>query len=370
VTIPFIDLDAQRRRMGPALETAILNVTRGGHYIIGPEVGLLEKELAAYTQSAHVVSCANGTDALLLVLMAKDIGPGDAVFVPAFTFIATAEVVALRGATPVFVDVDPKTFNMDPAHLEASIAFIKKQGKLKPKGVIPVDLFGLAADYDALLPIAEAQGLWLLGDGAQSFGARIHGKTVVDRGIAWTTSFFPAKPLGCYGDGGAIFTQDEDTYNRLISLRFHGKGDHRYTHVQIGTNSRLDTLQAAILLEKLKIYDEELKARQLIAERYTKALQDVAETPYIPGGYTSVWAQYTLLVKDRTKVVQALQEAGIPTMVYYPIPLSQQPAYKHYPTLGVPVSESLCGQVLSLPMHPYLTAEVQDFIISHVRKAL
>lgn len=368
--IPFIDLQSQRLAMGAAVDEAILKVVHSGAYIMGPEVIELEKQLGEFCGARHVLSCANGTDALGLVLMAKGVGPGDAVFVPAFTFVATAEVVAWVGATPVFVDVLEDTFNMDPAHLAASIKWARNNG-LRPVAVIPVDLFGQPADYQAILPIAEAEGLWLMSDAAQSFGAKLNNRAVGTYGVATATSFFPAKPLGCYGDGGAVFTDDDELIEILRSIRIHGQGSDKYENVRIGMNGRLDTIQAAVLIEKLKIFPAEIEARQRIADRYNENLRDVAKVPRLMAGATSVWAQYTLLLEDRARVAAACKDAGVPTAIYYPIPLSHQEGYKHFPTGpgGVPVSEKLSGQVLSLPMHPYLTEEAQDRIIAAVRSA-
>ncbi|MCW0183316.1 MAG: DegT/DnrJ/EryC1/StrS family aminotransferase [Zavarzinia sp.] len=368
--IPFIDLQSQRLAMGAAVDEAILKVVHSGAYIMGPEVIELEKQLGEFCGARHVLSCANGTDALGLVLMAKGVGPGDAVFVPAFTFVATAEVVAWVGATPVFVDVLEDTFNMDPAHLAASIKWARNNG-LRPVAVIPVDLFGQPADYQAILPIAEAEGLWLMSDAAQSFGAKLNNRAVGTYGVATATSFFPAKPLGCYGDGGAVFTDDDELIEILRSIRIHGQGSDKYENVRIGMNGRLDTIQAAVLIEKLKIFPDEIEARQRIADRYNESLRDIARVPRLMAGATSVWAQYTLLLEDRARVAAACKEAGVPTAIYYPIPLSHQEGYKHFPTGpgGVPVSEKLSGQVLSLPMHPYLTEEAQDRIIAAVRSA-
>ncbi len=368
--IPFIDLQSQRLAMGAAVDEAILKVVHSGAYIMGPEVTELEKQLGEFCGAKHALSCANGTDALGLVLMAKGVGPGDAVFVPAFTFVATAEVVAWVGATPVFVDVVEDTFNMDPAHLAASIKWARNNG-LRPVAVIPVDLFGQPADYQAILPIAEAEGLWLMSDAAQSFGAKLNNRAVGTYGVATATSFFPAKPLGCYGDGGAVFTDDDELIEILRSIRIHGQGSDKYENVRIGINGRLDTIQAAVLIEKLKIFPAEIEARQRIADRYNEGLRDVAKVPRLMAGATSVWAQYTLLLEDRAKVAAACKDAGVPTAIYYPIPLSHQEGYKHFPTgpNGVPVSERLSGQVLSLPMHPYLTEEAQDRIIAAVRSA-
>jgi dTDP-4-amino-4,6-dideoxygalactose transaminase len=363
--IPFIDLQAQRRRLGPALDAAIHAAVEGGQWILGPQVAELEKNLAAFAGVKHAIACANGTDALLLVLRAWDIGPGDAVFVPAFTFAATGEVVALAGATPVFVDVLPDTFNMDPESLQAAIALVNREGALRPRAVMPVDLFGQPADYRAIAPIAEAEGLKLLCDTAQGFGGLLDNKRAGAIGDAAATSFFPAKPLGCYGDGGAIFTNDDGLKDILLSLRMHGQGNDRYEHVRIGYNSRLDTIQAAILIEKLKIFDDEIALRNQAARRYAEAFAGTAIIPpTVIAGAVSTWAQYTIKVTDRAKFQADLKQAGVPTAVYYPIPLSRQKAYGHYPSAPTPVSERLSREVVSLPMHPYLDRPVQDRIVA------
>jgi dTDP-4-amino-4,6-dideoxygalactose transaminase len=367
-TIAFIDLQAQRRRLGAPLEAAIKEAVEGGQWILGPQVAEFEKNIAQWAGVKHAIACANGTDALLLILRAWGIGPGDAVFVPAFTFAASAEVVALAGASPVFVDVLPDTFNMDPASLETAIALVKKNGALKAKAVMPVDLFGQPADYRALEPIAQHEGLKLLCDTAQGFGGLLDGRRAGAIGDAAATSFFPAKPLGCYGDGGACFTDDDALKDRLLSLRMHGQGSDRYEHVQIGMNSRLDTIQAAILIEKLKIFSEEIEKRNAVARRYNDAFagSNRIKTPVVIEGAVSTWAQYTLQVADRAKVQAGLKEKAIPTAVYYPIPLSRQPAYAAYPSAPVPVSEALSGHVVSLPMHPYLSQTAQDRVIAAV----
>jgi len=366
--IQFIDLQAQRRRLGAPLEAAIAAAVEGGQWILGPQVSQLERDLAAWAGVKHAIACANGTDALLLILRAWDIGPGDAVFVPAFTFAASGEVVVLAGATPVFVDVLPDTFNMDPASLEAAIALGKRDGALTPKAVMPVDLFGQPADYRALAPIAAREGLKLLCDTAQGFGGLWDGKRAGAIGDAAATSFFPARPLGCYGDGGACFTNDDALKDLLLSIRMHGQGSDRYEHVRIGLNSRLDTIQAAILIEKLKIFEDEIDKRNAVAKRYNDAFKGSNRivTPHVVEGAVSTWAQYTLKVENRAKFQADLKAAGVPTAVYYPIPLSKQKAYAHYPAAPTPVSEALSGQVVSLPMHPYLDAATQDRIIAAV----
>jgi len=366
--IPLIDLQAQRRRLGAPLEAAIKAAIEGGQWILGPQVAQFEKDIAAWAGVKHAIACANGTDALLLVLRAWGVGPGDAVFVPAFTFAASAEVVALAGASPVFVDVLSDTFNMDPASLEAAIALVKQEGKVTPKVVMPVDLFGQPADYAALAPIAKSEGLKLFCDTAQGFGGLLDGKRAGAIGDAAATSFFPAKPLGCYGDGGACFTNDDELKHLLLSLRMHGQGEDRYEHVRVGYNSRLDTIQAAILIEKLKIFDDEIEKRNVVAQRYNEAFagSNRIKTPVVIAGATSTWAQYTLQVTDRAKFQADLKAAGVPTAVYYPIPLSQQRAYAHYPSAPTPVSAALCGHVVSLPMHPYLDETTQNRVIAAV----
>lgn len=366
--LPFIDLGAQQARIRPAIEKAILNVLDDGRYIMGPQVAELEKQLAEFCGAKHCLSCANGTDALQLALMALGIKTGDAVFVPAFTFAATAEVAPLVGATPVFVDVLPDTFNIDPQSLIRAIAHARELG-LNPACVIPVDLFGLPADYDAVIAIAREHGLKIVGDSAQGWGGVYHGRVTGSLCDISTTSFFPAKPLGCYGDGGALFTDDDELAALVDSYRVHGQGENKYLNERVGINSRLDTIQAVILIEKLAIYADEIEARQQVAARYTAGLSEKFETPFVPEGLTSIWAQYTLKTKSASER-DALQEranaAGIPTVVYYPVPLHRQNAYKDYPgdPLGLPVSEDLASRVVSLPMHPYLGSQVQERIIA------
>ncbi len=372
--IEFIDLGAQRRRLGRPLDEAILRVVDHGRYIMGPEVAAFEKELAAFCGARHVLSCANGTDALGLALMALGVKSGQAVLAPSFTFAATAEVVAWHGAVPVFVDVLEDTFNIDPRSFEAGIATARRLG-LEPVGVIPVDLFGLPAGYDEILEIAQANKLWVLCDAAQSFGADYRGSKVGAIGDMSTTSFFPAKPLGCYGDGGAVFTDDDNAIEVLRSLRVHGQGSDKYDNVRIGMNARLDTIQAAVLSQKLKIFADEIAARNRVAARYAELLGDIVKVPQIPAGLTSVWAQYTVRLpagRDRDLVAARLKSAGVPTAVYYAKPLHRQTAYRHYPAAGngLPVSDRLAGEVLSLPMHPYLDDRTQDRIAAAVRAAL
>jgi dTDP-4-amino-4,6-dideoxygalactose transaminase len=372
--IEFVDLGAQRRHIGTRMEEAIRRVIDHGRFILGPEVAELERQLAEFCGAKHVLSCANGTDALGLALMAKHAGPGQAVLVPSFTFAATAEVVAWFGATPVFVDVFDDTFNIDPASLEAGIAAAKRLG-LDPVGVIPVDLFGLPAAYDDILEIAAAHRMWVICDAAQSFGAAYKDRKIGTIGDLTTTSFFPAKPLGCYGDGGAVFLDDDETISVLRSLRVHGQGTDKYDNVRIGMNARLDTVQAAVLIEKLRIFAEEIEARQKVADRYSAALRDLVQVPEIPDGLTSVWAQYTVRLpagRDRDKVAAELKSLGVPTAVYYVKPLHRQTAYRDYPVAGngLPVSERLSDEVLSLPMHPYLEKPVQDRIIAALIEVL
>jgi dTDP-4-amino-4,6-dideoxygalactose transaminase len=369
-TIAFIDLAEQRRRIGEQIDRAIARVLEHGQYILGPEVAELERRLAQHCGARYCITCANGTDALQLVLMAEGIGPGDAVFVPAFTFVATAEAVVLVGATPVFVDVHRDTFDLDPSSLGAAVGEAKRRG-LEPRCVIPVDLFGQPADYDAIRAVAEPHGLTVVADAAQSFGAIRNGRPVGSLGAHTTTSFYPAKPLGCYGDGGAIFTDDDSVAEVLRSLRFHGKGRNQYDNVRIGLNSRLDTLQAAILLAKLDLFADEIAARQTVARRYFEALDNVVQVPRVATGATSVWAQYTLVVEGRDELAAACRAAGVPTAVYYPIPLHAQAGYRHFPVTptGLAQSEWLAKRVISLPMHPYLVADTQDLIIRTVRSA-
>jgi dTDP-4-amino-4,6-dideoxygalactose transaminase len=369
--IPFIDLQAQRQRIKSEIDEAIQRVLEHGRFIMGPEVGELEEKLAAYVGVPHAITCSSGTDALLLPLMALEVGPGDAVFVPAFGFVAPAEVVCLLGATPVMVDVLPDTFNMDPDSLSAAVDGAKEKD-LRPKAVIAIDLYGLPAEYDRLNAIVEAHGLTMIEDAAQSFGATLHGRKAGSLATVASTSFFPAKPLGCYGDGGAIFTQDAELAERIRLVRIHGQGSGKYNHVAVGLNGRLDTMQAAILIQKLAIFDDEIRLRQLVSDRYAEGLSAVAEVPVIPSEATSVWAQYTLKVRNRDRVVEILNSRGIPTAVHYPKTVSSQPAYKSFPVApgGISVSEGLPGQVVSLPMHPYLEANEQDWIIDNIVEAV
>jgi dTDP-4-amino-4,6-dideoxygalactose transaminase len=375
-SIPFIDLQAQRRRIAGEIDRAVSAAVESGQWILGPQVKQLETELARFAGVKHAVSCANGTDALMLLLRAWDVGPGDAVFVPAFTFAASAEVVVLVGASPVFVDVLEDTFNMDPASLSAAVAMVKREGKLCPRVVMPVDLFGQPADYRRLLPIAKRENLLVLGDTAQAFGATLDGKRMGSIGDAVGTSFFPAKPLGCYGDGGCIFTDDDALRDVLLSLRMHGQGVDKYENIRIGVNSRLDTIQAAILSEKLKIFPDEIEARETVARRYNRLLgaSNRIVVPRVIDGARSTWAQYTIQVAEefggRDKVAAELKAKGIPTAMYYTIPMNAQKAYKHYPSAATPVSDRLSKRVISLPMHPYLDEATQDRIVSAVLESV
>ncbi|HZL30457.1 MAG TPA: DegT/DnrJ/EryC1/StrS family aminotransferase [Pseudolabrys sp.] len=371
--IPFIDLAAQRRRLGPAIDVAVKRVLDHCQFILGPEVRAFETELAAFCGAKHAVTCASGTDALVLALRAFGIGLGDAVICPSFTFCATAEVAVLVGATPVFVDVDAVTFNIDARGIAGAVETAKVVG-LTPKAIIPVDLFGLAVDHGAVAAAAKAHDLLVLDDAAQGFGASFNNRRLGTFGHATATSFFPAKPLGCYGDGGAVMTDDDKLAEMMRSIRAHGQGSDKYDNVRIGLASRLDTVQAAVLSEKLKIFPDEIEARNVVARRYTEALGDVVTVPEVPAGSTSVWAQYTIRLKPgkREAFAAALKADGIPTAIYYPIPLHLQQAYKHYPVGkgGVAVSESLAHEVISLPMHPYLDEATQMRIVEAVRRAM
>jgi dTDP-4-amino-4,6-dideoxygalactose transaminase len=370
--IAFIDLATQRRRIAREINAAIARVLDHGIFISGPEVAAFEARLAAFCGARFAVTCGNGTDALQLVLMAKGIGHGDAVIVPDFTFTATAEAVALVGATPVFVDVQAADFNIDVGQLEAGLRAAKDKG-LRPRALIAVDLFGLAADYEALNAFCDANGLLLIADAAQSFGAALRGRNVGTLAPITTTSFFPAKPLGCYGDGGAILTDDADLVVTLKSLRVHGQGTDKYDNVRIGVNSRLDTIQAAILMCKLVIFADEIEARQTIAARYAGALSNRVLAPSVPDDAVSVWAQYTVRIPGgrRDEVANKLKAVGVPTAIYYPKPLHQQTAYRHFPAAGsLPVSQRLSREVLSLPMHPYLEGAIQDRIVTAIADAI
>ncbi|MEZ5997573.1 MAG: DegT/DnrJ/EryC1/StrS aminotransferase family protein [Hyphomonas sp.] len=382
MNLPFIDLQAQRKRIEKEVNAAILSVVESGRYVLGPEVTELEKQLAAWCGAKHAVSCANGTDALALALMAWELKPGDAVFCPSFTFVATAQVVPWLGATPVWVDILPDTYNMDPASLEAAIARVKAEGKLTPKVVIAVDLFGQPADYPAIKAICDREGLKLIADTAQGYGCTLNGKHPTDWADIATTSFFPAKPLGCYGDGGAIVTNDSWLAERIESLRVYGKvtptdaaernfhHDPKYLSLRVGMNSRLDTIQAAVLLEKLKIFADEITARERIARRYNAGLKDhVRRVPHVIEGGQSVWAQYVIEHENRGGLQAHLNAQGIPSMVYYPVPIHMQDfAAAYAPPAGtLPVTEEASHHVLALPMHPYLSEADQDRVIAAVR---
>jgi dTDP-4-amino-4,6-dideoxygalactose transaminase len=371
--ISFIDIAAQRRRLGARIDTAVSRVLGHCQFILGPEVREFEAALAAFCGARHAVTCASGTDALLMVLMAKGIGPGDAVICPSFTFCATAEVVALLGATPVFADVDATTFNIAPASAARAVAAARRAG-LDPRMIIPVDLFGLPADFQAINALAAAENMFVLDDAAQGFGGVVGNRNIGTLADAAATSFFPAKPLGCYGDGGAVLTDDDELRELLVSLRVHGQGSDRYDNVRIGLTARLDTIQAAVLIEKLKIFPEEIAERNRIAQRYAQGLGDVVTVPKVPNGLTSVWAQYTIRIEAGTRdaFAAALKAEGIPTAIYYPKPLHRQEAYRQFPAdeQGLPVSDLLADEVISLPMHAYLDNASQDRIIAAVRRAV
>ena len=381
MTIPFIDLATQQKRIKPQIDAAIAKVLAHGAYVMGPEVRQFEADLAAFAGAKHAVSCANGTEALALPLMAWEIGAGDAVFCPSFTFAATGEIIPWLGASPVFVDILPDTYNIDPVRLEAAIKAIKAEGKLTPKAIIAVDLFGQPADYPAISAIAKKYDLKLIADSAQGFGCTLNGKHPAAWADVVTTSFFPAKPLGCYGDGGAVLTDDDWLAERIDSLRVHGKAtasdiagktfehDPKYLNVRVGLNSRLDTIQAAILIEKLKIFADELKARDAIARRYAAGLKgSVTTTPMVIEGGFSTWAQYTIEHPNRDGLAAHLKTQGVPSAAYYPMPMHTQEVYGVYPRPGgLPVSEAKAATVLALPMHPYLDVEMQGKIIDAVR---
>jgi UDP-2-acetamido-2-deoxy-ribo-hexuluronate aminotransferase len=371
--IELVDLNTQQKRIRARLDAAIDRVLEHGQYIMGPEVAELEAELGKFCGAKHAITCASGTDALMIAMMAKGIGPGDAVLCPAFTYTATPETIVLLGATPVFVDVEPGSFNIDATGVAEGIAKAKAHG-LKPSALIAVDLFGLPADYPRLREVTDAEGMWVLADAAQSFGATAHGRKAGTLGDITATSFFPAKPLGCYGDGGALFTDDGALAEVMRSIRLHGKGGDKYDIVRIGVNGRLDTLQAAVLIEKLRIFADEIAARQVVAQRYGYALHNVVKVPSVPTGSTSVWAQFTVNVPGgrRDALAHALKAQGIPTAIYYPKPVHQQPAYARFPTASpsLAISEQLPNEVLSLPMHAYLSPAEQDRIIAAVHAAL
>jgi dTDP-4-amino-4,6-dideoxygalactose transaminase len=367
----FIDIAAQRHRLGHLIDDAVARVFAHCQFINGPEVAELETALGAFCGAEHVVTCSSGTDALIMVLMAEGIKRGDAVFCPSFTFCATGEAVALTGAAPVFVDVDEATFNIDVASLKRGIQTAKRLG-LKPRGIIPVDLFGQSADHDAIAAVAGDEGLFVLDDAAQSFGASYKGRRLGGLGITTTTSFFPAKPLGCFGDGGAIFTNDAELAQTLRSIRVHGQGADKYDNIRLGMTARLDTVQAAILIEKLKIFEEEITARNQVAEFYGRGLGNLVTVPRVASGNTSVWAQYTIRLPegtDREQFAATLKANGIPTTIYYPRSMHQQAAYRNFPIAegGLPICERMSADVISLPMHAYLDQPTQNQIIELVR---
>jgi len=386
MSIAFVDLKTQYSRLEESIRHRIDAVLAHGKFIMGPEVAELEKQLAGFAGVKHVVSCSSGTDALLMPLMAWGVGPGDAVFTTPFTFIATAEVIALLGAVPVFVDIDPATYNMDPARLALAVEAVLKRDpslhplpkaaldtSLRPKAVIPVDLFGLPAEYDAITAVAGVHGLLVLEDAAQGFGGRYKGRMAGSLGTAGATSFFPAKPLGCFGDGGAMLTDDDELAGLAASIRVHGKGSDKYDNVRVGVNARLDTMQAAVLLAKLEAFPSELEARDAVATRYGRSLAGLPELtlPSVPRDCFSAWAQYTLSSPRRDAIMDHLRQEGIPSMIYYPKPLHVQTAFGGlgYTPGDFPESMAASAHVLSLPMHPYLDVATQDRIIDAVRKA-
>jgi dTDP-4-amino-4,6-dideoxygalactose transaminase len=381
MSIPFIDLQAQRRRLGQPLEDAILAVVRSGAWVMGPQIAEFEAALARFGQAPHALSCGSGTEALILPLMAWGIGPGDAVFCPSFTFAATAEVMPLVGASPVFVDIRPDTLCLDADKLDAAVEAVRREGRLTPRAIIAVDLFGQPTDYPAIAAVAKKHGLKLIADSAQGFGCTLDGRHPVHWADVATASFFPAKPLGCYGDGGAVLTRDGALHEVMVSLRVHGQAspadvaaanfthDPKYMNARVGMNARMDTLQAAILLQKLTIFEDEITARNRIAARYAAGLAGAVTTPTVIEGGVSVWAQYTIEHADRDGLAAALRAEGVPTAVYYPVPLHLQPPYAGYPRGpgGLPVTEAKAARVLSLPMHPYLEPDVQDRIVEAIR---
>lgn len=371
--IDFIDLKAQQARIKPEIDAGIAKVLAEGRYIMGPEVKEFEAKLGAFGQAERALGCANGTDALLLPMIAWQIPRGAAVFCPSFTYCATAEIIAIMGATPVWVDIDRETYNMCPHALKAAIEGVKADGELVPYGVIAVDLFGQSANYEAIAPLAREHGLKLIADSAQGFGTTLNGKHPLHWVDVTTTSFFPAKPLGCYGDGGAVLTNDQDLADAMDSVRVHGKGADKYDNVRVGLNSRLDTLQAAILLPKLAIFADEIEKRNQVAARYSDGLRGHAlRVPTILDGVVSSWAQYTIEVPDHAAFASALKEKGIPTARYYPKPVHMQSAYKHFPVgaAGMKNTDDCIADIISLPMHPYLDEDTQDMIIETAKLAL
>lgn len=372
----FIDLKRQYKELKKNIDKNIEKVLEDANFIMGSEVKELEGKLAEYVGRKYCATCGNGTDALTIALKVLDIKTGDAVFVPSFTFYSSSEVVSLEGATPIFVDVDERTFNIDVNKLESAIEKVKKEGKLTPRAIIAVDLFGQTANFPEILKVAKENDLKVIEDGAQGFGGSINGKMACSFGDISTTSFFPAKPLGCYGDGGAIFTDDEELYNKILSIRVHGKGSFKYENVRVGLNSRLDTIQAAILLPKLRAFEEyELSDRNKVAKLYTEKLSDLVVTPLVHEGYISSWAQYTIMLnssEERSFIQNKLKEKGIPSMIYYPIPLHKQKVYDGYSfnLEELRVTEKLCNVVLSIPMHPYLRDDEIDMVVNTLRDAI
>lgn len=370
--VQFIDLQAQYSQVQREMEQAVLRVLRGGKYIMGPEVAELEARLASFVGVSQCISCASGTDALIMALMAKGVGAGDAVFTPPFTFVATAEAIATVGATPVFVDIDATTFNLDPQKLGETIKMVKNADSLNPRAIIAVDLFGLPADYQRINEIAAAEGIFVIEDAAQSFGASAGNRRACNLADIGCTSFFPAKPLGCYGDGGAIFVDDPELAEILRSIRVHGQGNHKYDNIRLGITGRLDTIQAAILLVKLRIFERELEQRQRVADLYSRAICTAGtpvEIPQIPDGFSSVYAQYSVLAKneqERQKLIDRLAARGVPTAIYYPKPLHLQPAFAYLGHVegDFRVSEDISSRIFSLPMHPYLGEDAVDAIVA------
>ena len=370
MSVPFVDLKTQYSHIETGIRDRIQAVLNHGRYIMGPEIEELESKLSNFCGVKHTIACSSGTDALLLGLMAYDVGPGDAVFTSTFTFFASAESIALLGATPVFVDIDPKTFNIDVDSLKLQIAKVKNEGRLNLKGVMPVNLFGLPADYQSINTLAKDEGLFVLEDTAQAFGATYDDQISGNLGDVSATSFFPAKPLGCYGDGGAVFTNDDSLAQTMRSIRVHGQGEDKYDNVRIGLNARMDTIQAAILLEKLEIFPAEVSSRQKVAQWYDDALKSHVECPFVPQNCSSTWAQYSILSDSREEIQAELNSSGIPCVIYYRVPCHLSPAFSYlgYQVGDMPVSESVSRRILSLPMHPYLEPESVTKIASVIRQ--
>jgi UDP-2-acetamido-2-deoxy-ribo-hexuluronate aminotransferase len=368
----FIDLKAQQEKIRQKIKNNIDQVLAHGRYIMGPEIKELEQRLSQYTGAKHAIGVASGTDALLMSLMAYGVGRGDAVFTTPFTFIATAEVIQLLGATPVFVDINPETYNIDPEKLQAAIIKVGADQKLKPRGILPVDLFGQPADYDQINELGRKYNLFVIEDAAQSFGASYKGKKAGSLSEVAATSFFPAKPLGCYGDGGMIFTNSDEMLEKLTSIRVHGMGFHKYENIRVGINGRLDTLQAAILLAKMEIFDQEVNQRQEVANYYNQQLRDTVRAPYVEDFNISAWAQYALRHPQRDKIIERLKENKIPSAIYYPLPLHMQKAFAGlgYREGDFPISEKSAAEIFSIPFHPYLSREDQDIIIKAIKEAV